>query len=64
MGDPRQVWMGSIPSYLDEAGALRELSGFNVRPYKLVLRGRGDGKDSCISSITIAVHKSKFRLRQ
>jgi hypothetical protein len=45
MSDPKQIWVGSIPEYLDEAGAILEMRAYNIRPWKLVLRSRGEGKD-------------------
>ena len=49
-GDPRQVWMGNIPHYLDEASAIAELTAYGRRPYKLVLRSRGALQDAIMLS--------------
>ena len=46
MDAPFQVWIGNIPSYLVEESALHELALCDVRPYKLVLRTRGESRDS------------------
>ena len=51
LGD-RQLWLGSIPNYLDEQEALAELFLHRIRPVKLVLRAsrvpEGDLNDNCL----------------
>ena len=41
-----QVWVGNAPGDLAEADVLEVLSLYGVRAKKLVLRHRGEGRDS------------------
>jgi len=41
-----QLWLGNVPSKLNEGAALDELEAYSVRPFKLILRqGKGGGWD-------------------
>ena len=44
-GDPRQLWIGSIPGGLQEWEVLEVLEAYSVRPYKLILRSRHSSQD-------------------
>ncbi len=41
-----QLWLGNVPHGLSEDAVREELSAYNIRPYKLVVRHRGVGMDS------------------
>ena len=41
----KQLWVGNIPQWFDEATAIEEMGLYKVKPYKLILRTR-PGADS------------------
>ena len=60
-----QLWVGNIPAGLSEAEAKQELSCYNIRPWKLVVRQRGPGQDGlgnylCVCACWVLNHPGRL----
>ena len=55
MADPdaRQAWLVSVPRALSEEELIATLGQYGVRPYKVVLRRRGEGQASLTYAASI-----------